>query len=78
MKLYLLYIRDAWLSNSSLELLAVCTTFDKAVDLAYKDSKKNNQKLWESDINELKQNKQTYGLDNNYMISSIIADELDS
>ncbi|MBJ2190648.1 MAG: hypothetical protein JFT10_07345 [Muribaculaceae bacterium] len=78
MKLYLLYIGDAWLSNSSLELLAVCTTFDKAVDLAYKDSKKNNQKLWESDINELKQNKQTYGLDNNYMISSIIADELDS
>lgn len=78
MKLYLLYIGDAWLSNSSLELLTVCTTFDKAVDLAYKDSKKNNQKLWESDINELKQNKQTYGLDNNYMISSIIADELDS
>ena len=78
MKLYLLYIGDAWLSNSSLELLAVCTTFDKVVDLAYKDSKKNNQKLWESDINELKQNKQTYGLDNNYMISSIIADELDS
>lgn len=78
MKLYLLYIGDAWLSNSSLELLAVCTTFDKAVDLTYKDSKKNNQKLWESDINELKQNKQTYGLDNNYMISSIIADELDS
>jgi len=78
MKLHLLYIGDAWLSNSSLELLAVCTTFDKAVDLAYKDSKKNNQKLWESDINELKQNKQTYGLDNNYMISSIIADELDS
>ena len=77
MKLYLLYIGDAWLSNSSLELLAVCTTFDKAVDLAYKDSKKHNKKLWESDINELKENRQTYGLDNNYMISSIASDELD-
>ena len=77
MKLYLLYIGDAWLSNSSLELLAVCTTFDKAVDLAYKDSKKHNKKLRESDINELKENRQTYGLNNNYMISSIVSDDLD-
>ena len=56
MKLHLLYIGDAWLSNSSLELLAVCTSFEKAVELAVE---------------------QTYGLDNNYMISSAITDTLD-
>lgn len=77
MKLYLLYIGDAWLSNSSLELLAVCTTFEKAVELAVEHSKKHNSRLWESDIRELQINKQTYGLDNNYMISSAITDTLD-
>lgn len=39
MKLHLLYIGDAWLSNSSLELLAVCTSFEKAVELAVEHSK---------------------------------------
>ena len=77
MKLHLLYIGDAWLSNSSLELLAVCTSFEKAVELAVEHSKKHNSRLWESDIRELQINKQTYGLDNNYMISSAITDTLD-
>ena len=77
MKLYLLYIGDAWLSNSSLELLAVCTTFEKAIELAVKHSKEHNSQLWESEIHELEINKQTYGLDNNYMISSAVTDTLD-
>lgn len=77
MKLHLLYIGDAWLSTSSLELLAVCMTFEKAVELAVKHAKEHNSQLWESDIHELEINKQTYGLDNNYMISSAETDTLD-
>lgn len=78
MKLYLLYLGDAWLSNSSLELLAVCTSKEKAIELACQDAKKHNHPLWESDMNELIQNNQTYGLDNNYMIDNTIADELNN
>jgi len=58
-------------------LLAVCTTFEKAIELAVKHSKEHNSRLWESDIHELEINKQTYGLDNNYMISSAVTDTLD-
>lgn len=50
---------------------------EKAVELAVEHSKKHNSRLWESDIRELQINKQTYGLDNNYMISSAITDTLD-
>ncbi len=58
-RLYLLYIGDAWLSCSSLELLAVCTTFEKAGELATEHPDNHNGQLWESDIRELKINKQT-------------------
>lgn len=77
MKLHLLYIGDCWLTNSSLELLAVCSTFDKAIELACEHAKKHGNKLWESDVNELREHHQTYGRNDNYMISNIISDTLE-
>ena len=77
MNLYLLYLGDCWLSNVSLELIAVCSTFDKAIELACENSKIDGHRLRESDINELRINHQTYGLNDNYMISKIEVDTLD-
>ncbi len=77
MKQYLLYIGDAWLSNSSLQLLAVCTSIEKAVQLGQVYSKKNHLHIDESDWYELKVNRQTYGYNNNLMIQPINVDELD-
>lgn len=77
MKLYLLYIGDAWLSNSSLQLLAPCTTVEKAVELGRIYSKKNHLHIDESDWHELEVNHQTYGYSDNFMIQPIMVDELD-
>lgn len=38
-KVYLLYTGNAWLNTSSLQLLAVCTTTDRAVELAVEHAK---------------------------------------
>ncbi len=77
MELYLLYAGDSWLSTRSEELLAVCTTFDRAIQLACADAALHHKLLGKNDIQQLMENKQTYGLDTNYMIRPCKTDILD-
>ncbi|WP_290396026.1 hypothetical protein [uncultured Duncaniella sp.] len=49
-KVYLLYTGNAWLNTSSLQLLAVCTTTDRAVELAVEHAKDGEEPLDDESI----------------------------
>lgn len=77
MKVYLLYSGNAWLNNSSLQLLSVCTSLEKAYELAKNHSKDGREPMTEADESELAYHRQTYGRDENYLICETNTDELD-
>ncbi|MCM1221987.1 MAG: hypothetical protein NC548_46695 [Lachnospiraceae bacterium] len=76
-KVYLLYVGNAWLSNSSLQLIAVCTTEAKAIELATAHAKDGEEPLDEDSIQELEMYSQTNGRDENYLICQCNLDELE-
>lgn len=74
---YLLNVGNAWLNTSSLQLLAVCSTPEKAVKLAIDHANDGDEALDDESIGELETNRQTYGRDDNYLICECNMDELD-
>lgn len=76
-KVYLLYTGNAWLNTSSLQLIAVCTSVEKAVELACTHASEGEEPLEEDDKNELEMNRQTYGRDENYLICECEMDVID-
>lgn len=76
-KVYLLYSGNAWLNTSSLLLLAVCSTPEKAIELAVTHSKGGDEPLDEESKEELENNRSTYGRDENYLICETEIDQLD-
>lgn len=76
-KVYLLYTGNAWLNISSLQLLAVCTTVERAVELADAHAQDGEEPLDDESKEELESNRQTYGRDENYLICETEMDELD-
>lgn len=76
-KVYLLYTGNAWLNTSSLQVIAVCSTFEKAIELACIHSNDGKEPLEEDDKDELEMNRQTYGRDENYLICECEIDEID-
>lgn len=77
MKVLLLYSGNAWLNNSSLQLLSVCTSIERACELAKVHSQEGREPLTEEDESELDCNRQTYGRDENYLICETNTDEQD-
>lgn len=77
MKVYLLYSGNAWLNTSSLQLLAVCTSYEKACQLADIHSQDGEEPFDESVRNELRDNGATFGRDENYKICETATDELE-
>lgn len=77
MKVQLLYSGNAWLEHSSLQLLAVCTSFEKACELAQLHSNEGKYPMDESDADELKENGATYGREENYLICDAETDVLE-
>lgn len=76
-KVYLLYSGNAWLNTSSLRLLSVCTTPERAIELAVAHSKDGEEPLDEDGQEELENNRSTFGRDENYLICETELDELD-
>lgn len=76
-KVYLLYSGNAWLNTSSLSLLVVCSTPEKAIELAVSHSKDGDEPLEEASKEELENNRSTYGRDENYLICETEIDQLD-
>lgn len=76
MKLYLLYAGNAWLNTNSLQLLTVCTSKEKACELA-KSYSIDVEPMTKQEEIDLKRNNQTYGRDENYMICEIESDRLE-
>ncbi len=74
---YLLYSGNAWMNTSSLQLLAVCSSENNAIDLAKKHARDSEQPLDVDDEYELEINNQTYGRDENYLICECEMDQLD-
>lgn len=52
MKVYLVYKGDAWLSTSSLNLVAVCTSKEKAEELMFDDLVENYNVIGDSDSSD--------------------------
>lgn len=77
-EVFLLYSGNAWLEYSSLKLLAVCSSKEKAIIFAKKDARKNKDRLSDYDLMMLQDYKQTQGRDNNYLIAPVNMDELDN
>ena len=77
MKMYLLYAGDSWLSNSSIYLVAVCTSHEKAKELAITHSNSGREPMTDDDLNDIECYNQTYGRNENYMISPTETDTLD-
>lgn len=75
-QVYLLFGYLRGLLASSHELLAVCGSHEKAVELAQEHAEYNGEPLTDGDLAELKQEQQTYNRDGNYMITSEYLDEL--
>lgn len=78
MKVYLLYSGNAWMNHSSLQLHAICTTLDKACEIANEHATAGDEPLEESELDELREERQTYGREENYLICEAETDELDS
>lgn len=71
-KIYLLYRGDAWLSHSSLTLIAPFTTFDKAVEYLRKKSREYG--LNNDSIQQFKNIRQTQGLEENFYCEEVEVD----
>lgn len=69
---YILFICDAWLSQESKRVLAVCTSEDESVNLAQKYSNKQGDNFTKNQIIELYTKQQTQGRSNNYVIEQVI------
>lgn len=76
-KVYLLYSGNAWLNTSSLQLHSVCSTIERACELAKVHSQSGEERLNEEDVSELECNRSTYGRDENYLIRETEMDKLD-
>lgn len=76
-KVYLLYSGNAWLNTSSLQLLSVCSTVERAIELAEFHSLGGVEPLDEESKEELENNRSTFGRDENYLICETELDELD-
>ncbi len=76
-KVFLLYAGNAWLNTSSLHLVAVCSSVEKAIELACIHSNEGEEPLEEDDQHELEMNLQTYGRDENYLICECEIDKID-
>lgn len=73
-QVYLLYRCDAWHSYSSMELIAPFSSFENMME--YLRRKKKEFHLTTSDLEELKNNRQTQGRDENYLYESDYLDVL--
>lgn len=60
-KVYLLYTGNAWLNTSSLHLLSVCSTVERAIELTVEHAKDGEEPLDDESIEELYSQRQTYG-----------------
>lgn len=56
MKIYLVYNGDGWLSKDSLNLVAVCTSKESAIEIVKQDAEKNYNLAWRDNIAEDYQN----------------------
>lgn len=68
MKVYILYQTDAWLSHASKQIIAICSTTPKAVEMARENAEEQREPLKDDDINMLDSYSQTQGRDTNYLI----------
>lgn len=73
---YLLYSGNAWLNTSSLQLLSVCTTVERAIELAVEHADGGEEPLDDESKEELESQSQTYGRDENYLICETELDQL--
>lgn len=71
MKTYILYTTDAWLSYSSRDIIAVCSTLKNAVKLAKQHSKDNDNCLNAYEVSFLLEKYQTQGRELNYCIEEV-------
>ena len=76
-KVYLLYSGNAWLNTSSLQLLSVCSTVERAIELAVEHAEGGEEPLDDESKDELESQHQTYGGDENYLICETELDQLD-
>ena len=75
-QVYLLYSGNAWLNNTSLKLLAVCSTKTKAIQLSEEDAMDTDEHLTDYDLKTLFEINQTYSRDCNYLICQTDVDTL--
>lgn len=75
-KVYLLYSGNAWLNVSSLRIIAICSTKEKAVELATAHAKED-EPLDDEDVQNLLHINQTCHRDDNYLICEQDVDVLD-
>lgn len=73
-QVYMLYRSDAWHSSSSMELVALFSSFANMME--YLRRKKKEFHLKASDLEEFKNNRQTQGRDENYLYESDYLDVL--
>lgn len=73
-QVYLLYRSDAWHSRSSMELVALFSSFGNMME--YLRRKKEEFRLTASDLQEFENNRQTQGHDENYLCESDYLDVL--
>lgn len=67
-QVYLLYCGNAWLNTDSFRLLAVCSTKEKAIELAKEDAENTDESLSDFDLEALSKHSQTNFRDCNYVI----------
>ena len=75
MKVYILYQTDAWNSHESEQVIAVCSTRQKAIELADRNAIETQEKLSKHDLEMLEEIGQTQSRQTNYLIEPIIVDE---
>lgn len=70
-EVFLLYCGNTWLDKSSLEMIAICATLNKAVELAVEDARENSEAALSADeVAELERICMTQGSEENYLIRS--------
>ena len=77
MTIYLLYSGNAWLNTSSQQLLSVCSSIERACELARQHSNGGAEPMSNEDFDKLVARSQTYGRDENYLICETEVDELE-
>jgi hypothetical protein len=74
--LYILFLCDAHHSEASKKILAVCDNENKACELANKDALREGEAISKDNLINLFIEHQTQGLDYNYMIETLLLNEL--